>query len=353
MDRRKIIRKIFILGAGVWMVCGVFFYFHSDAMAEWGDLILEKTYDSMKTSQVKKVLFPHWFHRIRYKCKACHDSLFKMERGGNNITMSSIINGKGCGKCHDGTVAFAPLDCDRCHSYDERTVIASAYNTASVSHTQKTEAIKSNPVKTQLKDNPGDKKEGFIEKEEDEDASQNIFAQLNSKRIMIDPNSSVYLSTKGDKASTGRPGEKAGLAAKIGSLEKVPALKDIKKDKFGLIDWVAAVKEQKITPVAGVDPVFNKDKFEEWVQVFKSKSDFIEDVPFPHDIHTYLVDCDSCHPKPFVDKEGKNPDVRMSEMKNGAWCGKCHSKIAFSLDDCKRCHTRPKEKELASERTQK
>ena len=85
---------------------------------EYGDVILEKNSQSMKKADVKAVLFPHWFHRIRYKCKVCHEGIFIMQKGANHITMKKIMDGKSCGICHDGLIAWEPLYCDRCHSID-------------------------------------------------------------------------------------------------------------------------------------------------------------------------------------------------------------------------------------------
>ena len=85
---------------------------------EYGDVILEKNRKSMQKADVKAVLFPHWFHRIRYKCKVCHEDIFVMQKGANDITMKKIMDGKACGTCHNGLIAWEPLYCDKCHSTD-------------------------------------------------------------------------------------------------------------------------------------------------------------------------------------------------------------------------------------------
>ncbi len=85
--------------------------------AEWGDVVLNSKSESMKKAGVKPVVFPHWFHRIRFKCKVCHEDIFILKKGANDINMEKIISGKYCGKCHNGLIAWAPLYCDRCHSY--------------------------------------------------------------------------------------------------------------------------------------------------------------------------------------------------------------------------------------------
>ena len=62
-------------------------------------------------------VFPHWFHRIRYKCYACHDGIFKMKKGANDVTMDAISAGRFCGACHDGKTAWNVSfeTCNRCH----------------------------------------------------------------------------------------------------------------------------------------------------------------------------------------------------------------------------------------------
>lgn len=97
---------------------------------EYGDIILDKNSHSMKKADVKAVLFPHWFHRIRYKCKVCHEEIFIMKKGANEITMRKIMDGKACGTCHNGLIAWEPLYCDKCHSVTDTSVNQVKNNTA-------------------------------------------------------------------------------------------------------------------------------------------------------------------------------------------------------------------------------
>ena len=66
-------------------------------------------------------IFPHWIHRIRFRCDACHDSLFEMKLGGTPVTMDLIAQGEVCGKCHNGDLAFSVKlgECHRCHVASE------------------------------------------------------------------------------------------------------------------------------------------------------------------------------------------------------------------------------------------
>lgn len=45
--------------------------FHT-AEVEYGDVILNQ---SSELEGMPPVVFPHWFHRIRFRCKVCHSEL--------------------------------------------------------------------------------------------------------------------------------------------------------------------------------------------------------------------------------------------------------------------------------------
>jgi c(7)-type cytochrome triheme protein len=89
-------------------------FFALPAWAEYADVVLNKRAES---EGVRPVVFPHWFHRIRFRCKVCHAELgFKMRVGANDVLMSDIIDGKFCGACHNNEIAWGPERCDLCHT---------------------------------------------------------------------------------------------------------------------------------------------------------------------------------------------------------------------------------------------
>ena len=82
--------------------------------AEYGDIVINR---QAEKNGMRPVIFPHWFHRIRFRCKVCHAELgFKMRAGSNIITMTDIIDGRFCGACHNNDIAWSPENCDLCHS---------------------------------------------------------------------------------------------------------------------------------------------------------------------------------------------------------------------------------------------
>ena len=98
-----------VLSVCAWLLAGT-----PDARAEYGDIVINNYADA---AGVRPVIFPHWFHRIRFACKVCHADLeFKLEAGGNKINMAMITAGKFCGACHDGKIAWGVENCNTCHS---------------------------------------------------------------------------------------------------------------------------------------------------------------------------------------------------------------------------------------------
>lgn len=87
-----------------------------ESAGEIGDVVMKRAPEA--GLEVPVSYFPHWIHRMQYKCSACHDDLFKMKAGAaDKVTMDSFLEGKACGACHDGKKAFeSNFDtCPRCH----------------------------------------------------------------------------------------------------------------------------------------------------------------------------------------------------------------------------------------------
>lgn len=85
-----------------------------DARAEYGDIVINNYSDG---AGMRPAIFPHWFHRVRFRCKVCHADLgFKFKAGGNEINMVKIIDGQYCGACHNGEIAWSVENCNLCHS---------------------------------------------------------------------------------------------------------------------------------------------------------------------------------------------------------------------------------------------
>ena len=82
-----------------------------------GDVVFERK--TKGDEDFAPAVFPHWVHRVKYKCYVCHNDTvgFKMKAGSAAITMDLIDQGKFCGQCHKGKPAFGISfeTCIRCH----------------------------------------------------------------------------------------------------------------------------------------------------------------------------------------------------------------------------------------------
>jgi c(7)-type cytochrome triheme protein len=104
--------KCRVLRRGVLVVC---LWLLPWCSPSWGRSLGDIVYARQGgTEKVAAAYFPHWVHRIKYKCYACHDALFPMQRGANP-TMAAMAKGESCGACHNNKIAFGVDTCQRCH----------------------------------------------------------------------------------------------------------------------------------------------------------------------------------------------------------------------------------------------
>ncbi len=133
------------------------------------------------------------------------------------------------------------------------------------------------------------------------------------------------------------------------------ALKDLPRDDFGnRVDWAAALKEGKIKPRASLEGSEKMNVLDSDIIIPVTKFDpHPPDVLFPHKAHTEQVACDTCHPSIFEQKKGGNPKMNMMRIISGQYCGTCHGRVSFPLDDCFRCHSQPAPKYEAPKKVDK
>ncbi|MBI5888224.1 MAG: hypothetical protein HZB82_05885 [Deltaproteobacteria bacterium] len=82
-----------------------------------GNVLMNDKEANLSAKGLSPVVFSHWSHRLFYECRACHNGLFKPERGTNGISHAALREGRLCGACHNGSIAFGSNDtCEKCHS---------------------------------------------------------------------------------------------------------------------------------------------------------------------------------------------------------------------------------------------
>jgi c(7)-type cytochrome triheme protein len=104
------------------------------------------------------------------------------------------------------------------------------------------------------------------------------------------------------------------------------------------VDWDAALDDGAIDPVrmltipSSAETAFASSILLEAVWVMGP------DAVFPHGKHTQWLDCNDCHPWIFNIKKKFTEGLEMMHIVEGQFCGVCHGKVAFPLQDCVRCH---------------
>ncbi len=122
------------------------------------------------------------------------------------------------------------------------------------------------------------------------------------------------------------------------------SLIDFPMDRLGLVNWVQALRDQKINPRSSVTGAVDEgDEMQEMdMDVIMKQTANMPNVRFPHLAHTEWLNCNNCHPKIFLPQLEAN-NVNMDAILKGQFCGKCHDKVSFSLLTCERCHSVPHE----------
>lgn len=85
---------------------------------QYGNILINRLSEK---NNMKPATFSHWSHRLHYTCTVCHLELeFNMKANTTEITQQANKEGKFCGTCHNGDIAFAYTkeNCDKCHNGD-------------------------------------------------------------------------------------------------------------------------------------------------------------------------------------------------------------------------------------------
>lgn len=62
------------------------------------------------------VTFSHSKHNEKFSCDECHPDPFAKKKGSATLKMTLMKEGRYCGKCHNGEVAFIiASNCKKCH----------------------------------------------------------------------------------------------------------------------------------------------------------------------------------------------------------------------------------------------
>jgi len=111
------------------------------------------------------------------------------------------------------------------------------------------------------------------------------------------------------------------------------------------VNWEAAEKAGIIKPIDFIEgvsvhrpPMQSREDFS-----LKTGYNWVRPVLFSHEKHSIWNGCELCHPEIFP--TGKRGTGRYSMFANieGRYCGACHGRVAFPLNNCSQCHPRAPE----------
>ena len=106
------------------------------------------------------------------------------------------------------------------------------------------------------------------------------------------------------------------------------------------IDWSEALESEILTPKNSVITKGPDIKFPEKLRepAILGTTSPRSDVTFSHEQHFAELDCSSCHPDIFNVKKKGTTYFSMERNIYGNFCGVCHMRVAFPMNDCRRCH---------------
>ena len=108
------------------------------------------------------------------------------------------------------------------------------------------------------------------------------------------------------------------------------------------IDWEAAEEKGLVRPADYVEGVsIRRAQLKMDKEVPIASSGWMTDVLFSHRKHSTWNGCEVCHPEIYPRTRAGAKRTSMIEISSGAGCGVCHTKVAFELVDCERCHVKP------------
>jgi c(7)-type cytochrome triheme protein len=108
--------------------------------------------------------------------------------------------------------------------------------------------------------------------------------------------------------------------------------------KFGNeIDWVKALENGTIKPKGSLSEDVQPMGLDKTL-ILAAEMSGIPPAVFPHKAHVQWLDCSNCHPDIFNIKKKTTRHFSMERILKGEFCGACHLRIAFPLNECRKCH---------------
>jgi c(7)-type cytochrome triheme protein len=115
-----------------------------------------------------------------------------------------------------------------------------------------------------------------------------------------------------------------------------------KKNLWNLVDWEDAEARGFIRPIDFL-PGISIERPSLTVQKDFSipSRGWMSDIIFSHKKHARWNGCEVCHPDIFPSVKKGTVKYSMLQVCDEQYCGVCHDRVAFPLNDCQKCHATP------------
>ena len=115
------------------------------------------------------------------------------------------------------------------------------------------------------------------------------------------------------------------------------------KSGLGIVDWEEAEARGLVRPADHIPGVSIRRQSLAAQKDFAitSKSSWMPDIIFSHKKHVVWNGCEVCHPDIFPSAKKGTVKYSMLEISGGQYCGVCHDRVAFPLNNCEKCHAKP------------
>jgi c(7)-type cytochrome triheme protein len=135
------------------------------------------------------------------------------------------------------------------------------------------------------------------------------------------------------KCHTGVPADKESAFNRFRESLELP------EGEYGnKIDWIDAENSGLIKPEQSIlEPDFKPILYDQDFDVPAAWA-MVSPAYFSHGEHIQRLECSNCHPDIFAIEKRRTRHFLMEHVLDDKFCGTCHSKVAFPIDDCKGCH---------------
>jgi c(7)-type cytochrome triheme protein len=131
-------------------------------------------------------------------------------------------------------------------------------------------------------------------------------------------------------------------AAKVQKDYELFAARFPKKGLGRGIDWEEAESKGLIRPIDYMEGVsIRRTPLKMDKEIVIQSTGWMTNALFSHQKHSVWNGCEVCHPEIYPSTKSGTKKTSMIEISSGQSCGVCHTKVAFQIAECQRCHVTP------------